>query len=471
MGELQQLQQGKKKFQVPNVYVIIMGIALVCMLLTYVIPSGAYDKIVNEAGREVVDPNSFHLIAQAPQNLFDYFESFHQGLVETSGIIFFLFIVGGAFAVVEATGAIEAALCKITQIMSGKERVLIPIIMVAFAIGGATFGMAEEALPFIPIMVTLAVSLGFDSITGAAMVLVGCSAGFAGAFLSPFTVGVAQGIAGLPIASGMGFRLIVFAAMCILMISFVYWYAGKVKKNPEKSSMYQIDLTREDKLDLSSLAQMNAKHVIVLLVVLGSILTFTFGVIKLGWSFKELSAVFLIMALLSAVVGGLGFNGFAGKFTRGMATIAEGVIIVGFARAILVLMTDGGVIDTILHYAVGLVSQLSSNVAALGMYVFQCFLNFLIPSGSGQAAVSMPILTPLADIVGVTRQTAVLAYQLGDGISNIFTPTSGYFMAGLALAKIPWNKWAKWLLPLILMEYLVGAVFIIIANTIQFGPF
>ncbi|MFV0517270.1 MAG: YfcC family protein [Aminipila sp.] len=460
-----------KKLKVPHVYIIIMGIALICMLLTYIIPAGAYERIINEAGREVVDPSSFHFIEQTPQNLFDYFSSFHTGLVETAGIIMFLFIVGGSFAVIEGTGAIEAVLCKITQVMAGKERLIIPFIMFTFAIGGATFGMAEEALPFIPIMVTLAISLGFDSMTGAAMVLVGCSAGFAGAFLSPFTVGVAQGIAGLPLASGMGFRIILFIAMCILMIGFVYWYAGRVKKNPKLSPMYEIDQKREDKLDLNNLKQLTKKHILILIVVALSIITFTYGVIKLGWYFKELSATFLIMAVLSAIISGMGFNGFAEHLTKGMATLASGAIIVGFARAILILLTDGGIIDTILYYTSDMVAGLSSNVAALGMYIFQVFLNFLVPSGSGQAAISMPILCPLSDIVGVTRQTAVLAYQLGDGISNIFTPTSGYFMAGLALAKIPWEKWAKWLLPLLLMEYIVGAIFIVIANSIGYGPF
>ena len=461
----------KKKFQVPHVYIIIMGIALICMALTYIVPAGMYERIVVEGGREVVDPSSFAFVEQTPQNLFQYFQSFHQGLVEMAGIIFFLFIVGGCFAVLEGTGAIEAVLCKVTQLMAGKERIVIPFIMLAFAIGGATFGMAEEALPFIPIMVTLAISLGFDSMTGAAMVLVGCSAGFAGAFLSPFTIGVAQGIAGLPLASGMGFRIILFCIMSVLMISFVYWYAGKIKKDPQKSSMYHIDLAREDKLDLGNLKKMTKAHVIILIIAALSIITFTYGVVKHGWYFKELSAVFLVMAVLSAAVGGLGLNGFAEHFTKGMSTLASGAIIVGFARAILVMLTNGGIIDTILYYTSGLVADMSSNVAAVGMYVFQCFLNFLVPSGSGQAAVSMPILAPLSDIVGVTRQTAVLAYQLGDGISNIFTPTSGYFMAGLALAKIPWEKWAKWMLPLILLEYVVGAIFVVIANSIGYGPF
>ncbi len=461
----------KKKFAVPNVYIIIMAMAFIAMLLTRIIPAGEYDRVANADGRLLVDPTTYHLVEANPQGIFDFFQAFHTGLTEMAGIIFFLFLVGGCFAVVEATGAIEALLGKVVKAMAGKERIVVPIVMLAFAICGATFGMAEEALPFIPIMVTMAISLGFDSITGAAMVLVGCSAGFAGAFLSPFTIGIAQGIAGLPMASGMGFRVILFFVMCAVMIGFVYLYAGKVKKNPMASSMYEVDLARDDKLDTENLRPLEKKHIVIVAVVLASIVTFTYGVIKYGWSMREISAVFMIMAVLSAIIGGLSLNNFADSFTSGMATLASGAIIVGFARAILVLMTDGGIMDTILYHASNLVANMPKGVAALGMYVFQCLLNFLIPSGSGQAAVSMPIMAPLGDILDITRQTSVLAFQLGDGISNIFTPTSGYFMAGLALAKIPWQKWAKWLLPCILIEYLIGAIFVLIAAHIQYGPF
>ncbi len=461
----------KKKFAVPNVYIIIMAMAFIAMLLTRIIPAGEYDRVANADGRLLVDPTTYHLVEANPQGIFDFFQAFHTGLTEMAGIIFFLFLVGGCFAVVEATGAIEALLGKVVKAMAGKERIVVPIVMLAFAICGATFGMAEEALPFIPIMVTMAISLGFDSITGAAMVLVGCSAGFAGAFLSPFTIGIAQGIAGLPMASGMGFRVILFFVMCAVMIGFVYLYAGKVKKNPMASSMYEVDLARDDKLDTENLRPLEKKHIVIVAVVLASIVTFTYGVIKYGWSMREISAVFMIMAVLSAIIGGLSLNNFADSFTSGMATLASGAIIVGFARAILVLMTDGGIMDTILYHASNLVANMPKGVAALGMYVFQCLLNFLIPSGSGQAAVSMPIMAPLGDILDITRQTSVLAFQLGDGISNIFTPTSGYFMAGLALAKIPWQKWAKWLLPCILIEYLIGAIFVLIAAHLQYGPF
>lgn len=461
----------KKKFEVPNVYIIIMGIAFVSMLLTHIVPAGAYDRVVNESGREVVDPATFHLTDPNPQGIFDFFSSFHTGLTEMSDIIFFLFIVGGSFSVIEATGAIEAGLGKITQKMSGKERIIVPILMFAFSLGGATIGMAEEALPFVPIMVTLAISLGFDSMTGAAIVLVGCNAGFSGAFLSPFTVGVAQGIAGLPLTSGMGFRIFLFIAMNIVMITFIYRYAGKIKRDPKLSSMYEIDIAREDKLDFNNIKKMEKKHVIVLVLLGIAIVTFTYGVMELGWYMTELSAVFLIMAVLSTIVTRMPLNDFAKHLTSGMATLASGAIIVGFARATLVILTNGGIMDTILYYAAGLVEGLPTGIAVIGMYLFQCLLSFIIPSGSGLAAVTMPIMAPLGDLLDITRQTTVLAYQIGDGVSNIWTPTSGYFMAGLALAKIPWQKWAKWFLPCMLIAYLVGGVFVVIAAYIHYGPF
>jgi uncharacterized ion transporter superfamily protein YfcC len=259
--------------------------------------------------------------------------------------------------------------------------------------------------------------------------------------------------------------------MVAITAFFLYRYAGKVKKTPELSLMNEFDITRDDKLDLSDVPEFTPQRKRVLIVVLLAIVLLVFGVIQYGWYIQELAALFLAMGIVVALVGGLGLNGFAEELIKGMANIAGGAMVVGFARAILVVLEGGNILDTILFSAASVLTQLPSAFTAMGMYVFQCFLNFIVPSGSGQAAVSMPILAPLSDLVGVTRQTAVLAYQYGDGISNIFTPTSGYFMAGLALAKIPWDKWAKWILPLILLQYAFGAIFVYIAHLIHLGPF
>jgi len=463
--------ENKKKLQVPHVYILLIGIILLCSILTYIIPAGQYQMTTLDTGRSVVDPASFQNVDNTPVNLMGFLTSIPRGMVESASIIFFIFLVGGSFTVLQDTGAIEAGLGKLTKALTGRETIIIPAVMIAFSLGGSIIGMAEETLPFIPIMVSLAIAMGFDSVTGTAMVLCGAGCGFAGAFMNPFTIGVAQGIAGLPLFSGMKLRVALYICMVLITTTFVILYARKIKKQPQLSPMYDVDKAREDKLDLSNLHEFGGREKLILLVFVASIVLLIFGVVKYGWYMNEIAALFLGMAMIVAAIGRMGFNGFANSLGKGMADVAAGALIVGFARGILVVMTDGNIIHPILNAAANFLGQLPGAVTAIGMYIFQCLLNFIIPSGSGQAAVSIPIMAPLADLVGVTRQTACLAFQLGDGISNIFTPTSGYFMAGLALAKIPWTKWAKWILPLIGMQYLLGAIFVIIAQLINFGPF
>ena len=464
-------QKGKKKRQFPHVYVVLLSLVFICALLSYIVPAGEYARIEAADGRMIVDPDTFHNVERTAINLFGVLKAVPKGMVEIADIIFFIFIVGGSFAVVQDTGAIESGIGRITKSMAGKEKLLIPVLMIIFSIAGAIFGMAEETLPFIPIMVALALAMGFDSITGTGMILAGAGAGFSAAFMNPFTVGVAQGIAGLPLFSAMGFRLVMFSVMTTATIIYVYRYAGRVKENPQLSSMYEFDKKRDDTLDLDQIREVTNSDRMVLLTVGVTIILLVVGVMAWGWYILEMSGLFLGMAIVVSIFGKLGFNGFAESLTNGMAGMAGGALIVGFARAILVVLTEGSIMDTILYGAANMVSALPSSLTVLGMYIFQCLLNVIIPSGSGQAAASMPIMAPLADLTGITRQTAVLAYQLGDGISNILTPTSGYFMAGLALAKIPWDKWAKWFVKLAAIQYAIGAVFILIAHVMQLGPF
>ena len=461
----------KKKFAVPHTYIILLGITIVCGLLTYLIPAGKYDMVPLATGRMVVDPSSFRFIDQTPVALFDFVTAVPEGMAAAAEIIFFIFIVGGSFFVLNATGAIDAGLGKLISAFKGKEKLIIPVIMAAFAFLGGSFGMAEETIPFIPIMITFAMALGYDSITGVAIVFVGAAAGFSTAFTNPFTVGVCQSISELPMFSGIQFRIGMFVVMVTMTIIFVMRYAGKIKKNPESSLMYELDKTRTEKLDLNALPEFTWQRKVILLVLLGTIVMLLIGVLKLDWYLTELSALFLIMGFIAALLGGLKLNGFALKLGEGMAGIAGGALIVGFARAILVVMTKGNIIHTMLYAAAGALSHLSPMISVMGMYIFQGTLNFFVPSGSGQAALSMPIMAPLSDLLGITRQTAVVCYQLADGIANVFFPTSGYFMAGLALAKVPYEKWVKWILPLIGAQYLLGAIFIAIAQAVQLGPF
>lgn len=468
------MEEKKKKVKVPHVYVLLLMIIAVCALLSYIVPAGSYDMktiTTNGVEREIVDPTTFKYVDRTPVTLLQFLTSVPRGMQETAQIIFFIFIVGGSFSVVQATGAIEAGLGTLAKKAKGKELIIIPVVMLAFGFGGAIIGMAEETLPFIPIFVSLFVAMGYDSITGTAVVFCGAGAGFAGAFMNPFTIGVAQGIAGLPLFSGMWYRIILFVTMMTLAITFVMRYAHKIKKNPQLSPMYEIDQNREDNLDLDNLHEFGGRERAILLVFLLSIILLVYGVVNFQWYMDEIAALFFGMSMICGIIGKLGINRYAEELADGMTSVASGALVVGFARGILVVLNDGNILYTILNGASRALSHVHAMVSAIGEYVFQCLLNFLVPSGSGQAAVSVPILAPLGDLVGVSRQTTCLAFQIGDGVSNIFTPTSGYFMAGLALAKIPWEKWAKWILPLIGLEYLTGAIFVAVAEAINLGPF
>ncbi len=464
------MEQQKKKFAVPHVYILLLGLILLCSILTYIIPAGAYDMIEVD-GREIVNAETFHKVDQTPVSLMQFLTAVPRGMQEAAQIIFFIFIVGGTMTVVTETRAIEAGMGRLIKALKGASIVIIPVVMFLFSLCGSVFGMAEETIPFIPIFVALCIAMGFDSITGTAIVLCGAGAGFAGAFMNPFTIQVAQGIAELPLLSQTPFRLVMYVCFVLLTMIFVIRYALKIKKRPELSSMYEFDKSREDSVDLDELPEFGGKEKAILLVFVAAIALLVFGVIKYGWYMDEIAALFLGMSIIVGFIARMGFNKYATVLGRGMADVASGALVVGFARGILVVLTDGQILHTILYAAATVLGKLPSMISAVGMYIFQCLLNFIVPSGSGQAAVSIPIMAPLGDLVGVTRQTACIAFQLGDGISNIFTPTSGYFMAGLAMAKIPWAKWAKWILPLIGMQYLLGAIFVIIAQAMNLGPF
>jgi len=463
------MNQEKKKFNVPHVYILLLALILICSILSYIIPAGQYD-MMDVGGREVVDSETYHIVESTPVSIMQFLSAVPRGMTESAQIIFFIFIIGGAFAVLEKTKAIEAGVGRLIKLLKGQTWIVLPIILVLFALGAAVFGMSEETIPFIPIFVSLCLAMGYDSITGAAIVLCGAAAGYAGAFINPFTLQVAQGIAQLPILSAMGFRVIIFIVMVIVTATFILLYANKIKKDPTKSPMYELDKARDDVYDLNNLKEFGMREKLILLVFVGTIALLVFGVVQLGWYMDEIAALFLGMSMIVAVIGGMGMNEYALTLGKGMAEIASGALVVGFARGVLVVMTDGNILHTILHAVASLLTGLPAMISAVGMYIFQCLLNFIVPSGSGQAAVSIPIMAPLGDLVGVTRQTVCIAFQIGDGLSNIFTPTSGFFMAALAFAKIPWAKWAKWLLPLIGIQYAIGAVFVIIAQVIQLGP-
>ncbi len=465
------MEEKKKKLQFPHVIILLIALVAVFSILTYIVPAGAYEREINDTGREVVVAGSFEFVEATPVSLLTFLSSFHNGFLKGADIIMLVLACGGAFAVLNETKAIEAGIGRLTRALRGKERLVIPIIMFLFALGGGALSIYEETLPFIPIMIGLALSLGFDSLVGMAIVAAGLSTGFAGAFLSPVVVGTAQSIAGLPILSGFQFRLVMFAVLCVTSISYIFLYAGRIKKKPELSVMYELDQRREDLADYNDLVELSPRRIFVLLALVASLIILGVGVIKLGWWYAEITAVFLGMGFAVGIISGMHYNEFSQVFLKGISEIAGGAMVICFANAIIIVMQSGQILDTILYGASSLLSTFPPLLSALGMYVFQCLLNFAVPSGTGQAALSMPIMAPLAELVGVTKQTAVIAFQLGDGISNILTPTCGYLMIALAMARIPWEKWVKFIWKFIVMQYVIGAIFVAAAHLMQLGPF
>ncbi|MGE5703184.1 MAG: YfcC family protein [Clostridia bacterium] len=452
-----------------NVFVLLFGVLLIATILTHFVPAGEYAR-VELNGRSVVDPNSFKKIDAAPISFFDLFGAIHTGLVGAGDIIFFVLIIGGAFGVLTSTGAIEAFIGTLSKKLANKEKWLIPIMMLFFALAGSLTGMAEETLAYIPILIPLAVSLGFDVITGTAIVLIGASIGFTTAVMNPFTVGIAQGIAQLPIFSGIGYRIVLFVIMYIVSVGFVYRYAMRVKRD-RTLGFYGENGNTLAVLDESKQVPLTKTHKLVLSCFLLNFVVLIYGVLELKWYITEISALFVILAIAISLIGRLSADQTIEAFMKGASGMITGALIIGLSRATLVVLENGHIIDTLLHHASGLLNDIPPVLSAGGMYLLQSVIHFVVPSGSGQAALTMPIMAPLADLVGVTRQTAVLSFSMADGIGNIIFPTSGYFMAGLALAGIPWIRWAKWILPLILTHYLIGLIAVVIANLMKYGPF
>lgn len=460
------------KLRVPHTYVLLFSLLLLAAASTYVIPAGQFDYIEKD-GRRVVDASSYHAVPTNPAGLDDLLMAFPLGLMtpEVARIIFYIFIVGGAFGVIAATGAIEAGIHLLVRRAGKYQQAVIPALTFLFAFGGGTFGMAEETLPFLPALVLLCRSLGYDSLTAGAIALVGANAGFAAAFLNPFTIIVAQDIAGLPAYSGLEFRLAVWAMITTATVIYVARYAARIKRAPEASPVYAIDQQRPALAANLNHVRLTARQAFVLLLFAAAFVMLILGALRFEWGILELSALFFALAIVAGPVGGLSFNLTAEKFIEGAASLTGGALVVGLARATLVVLSQAHVIDTIMMGLSDLVRHLPSEISVIGIYLVQVLLSIIVPSASGQAALSIPILAPLSDLVGVTRQTMVLAYQFGDGFTNIFTPTQGYFMAGLALLKIPWNVWVRWLMPLLLMWLTIGLGALLLAHAIKFGPF
>lgn len=463
-----------KTFKIPHTYVLIFCIVIIAALLTYIVPAGEYARVEDpNTGRTVVDPNSFTKVERNPVNPFEVLTAVPRGMIAAAQITFFIFIVAGSFQIITSTGAIEAGIYKVANMLRGKELLLIPIFMFLFSLTGAFLGFAEENIVFIPVAISLARALGYDAIVGMSLVTLGGAVGFNSAMMNPFTVGIAQGIAELPLFSGIGLRFIIWLVLLAVSIYYVMRYAMKIKDKPELSIIAEVELEerKNSTFDIGEDKKLLPSHYLVFLVLAAGLATIVYGVYKFGWYINEIAAVFLGMGIISGFIGKIGPNKMAQEFINGARGIVFGALVVGIARTILIVLQDGLILDSIIYYLASLISGLPKALAAVGMFIIQSLINFVIPSGSGQAATTMPIMVPLADILGISRQTAVLAFHFGDGFSNTFTPTASTLMASLSIAKIAYDKWLKYYAKLFFIWSLIGAIFMIIATVINYGPF
>lgn len=476
---------------------LIFGIIVLGAALTWIVPAGAFEKstidVPGVGAREVVVPGSFALLPDAePQGPGAVLLAPIRGIVEAADIIAFVLLVGGAFAVLQRTGAVDAGLRRLVEASRRSRRLealVIPGFMVLFSLGGAIFGMAEETIPFVLIFVPLARSLGYDAVVGVAIPFVGSQAGFAAAFLNPFTIGVAQGIADVPLFSGIALRAVVWVLVTAVAVAFVVRYAGRIKADPSRSVVAGLEAGADEREgpsregggrsprpsggdhDPSSpeAGVLSTRDSAVLLTFAAGIGLLVFGVLRWGWYIEEIAALFVGLGIALGIVGRLRPGEISSGFMRGARDLVATAMIIGLARGILVVLEDGQVIDTLLHGMATLVGDLGAVGSAWAMFAVQTGLNFFVPSGSGQAALTMPIMAPLADLVGLSRQIAVLAYQLGDGFTNLIIPTNAVLIGAISLGGVPWDRWAKWMLPLQGVFVLIGLATLAVAVALGYG--
>lgn len=470
-----QKEKKEKTLKVINPMLFLVVILVIVAVLSYVLPAGSYERVYDAATeRDLVDPDSYHLVDKNPTTIFGLLMSVTLGMQNAAYIIFFLLIIGGMFAILNGTGAINAGMANVVRAMKGKEILMIPVCMIVFGCGSAFCANFEEFLAFVPLVLACCLTMGFDSLTAVGIIFCAAASGYAGAITNAFTTGVAQSIAGLPMFSGMDLRVWIFIVLLIISICYVMWHAHRVKKNPTLSSTYEIDriTAKNVALDVDKIEPLTGRQKLVLVVFVLGIAFTVWGIVAQGYYIDELAAIFLAIGIIGGVVGGLKPSEICDHFEKGCANMLFPCIMIGLANAVIILLTDANIMDPIIHFLSSLLNGMSPTLAACGMFVVQDLFNVLVPSGSGQAAITMPIMAPLADMLGLTRQTAVLAFQMGDAFTNVMAPTGGEILAALAMCGgVPFKKWMKYLLPLFILWWIVAFVFLIIAVKINYGPF
>ena len=435
-----------RKFKVPNTYVIIAVIIALCAVLTWFVPGGQYVKADDGT-------LSYESVDNVPQT-WQVLSAIYHGFVKQAGILVFILVVGGAFWLLNATGAVETGIQRFIVRIGKRDRLVLVALTVLFSLAGAVFGMSEETIPFVGIVVPLVVSMGYDAFMGMLVVYVASNVGFSSAFLNPFTVGIAQGMADLPLFSGMGYRIFCWAFLTVLMVVFVWFYAKRTRK--------EVVISREGEAGVEkSVKPLTKRQAWILVVLLLTVVALIIGVTCWGWYMPEITGLFLGMGIVCGIIAGFSANRIADELIAGARDILSAALVVGFASGIIVILQDGKVVDSILHGMQEGLSETSQAASLSAMYGIQALINFIIPSATAKAAITIPIMAPFADMVGVSRQAMVLAFQFGDGFTNMVTPTSGVLVAALAMARIPYADWVKWIWKGVVVLLLLGLLLLL----------
>lgn len=442
------------------------------VFLTWVIPAGEYTRVIDPiTGRTIVDPDSFTFIASNPAGIGDLFMSFYEGFINSASVMAVVSFVGGAFGVLNGLGILNAAVTGLTRKLDGKPFWLLAgTVMVAVALNHSFTGFRELDVIFVALMIPICLKMGYDTMTGAGVVLIGSAVGFTCAMANPFFTGIAHDLAELPMYSAMWYRGLMTAVLLVFGLIYVNAYAKKVKADPSRSISRDIEESSRAKFLTADqgeeLPPLTTREKLAGLSFMAIFAYMIYGCVSLGFGFAEIGGCFFAMAIVTGIVAGKSLNETCYLFTQGILDILVAIYIILFARAILVLMENAGIMDTVVYYMSQFVAGGSGTISAILMFFFQCFINFFVPSGSGQAVITMPIITPLADIGGVTRQVACLASQLGDGITNYIYPTNGGLLAALSVAGLSYGHWAKFAWKIILFFIVLCVAAVAIAQMI-----
>ena len=457
------------KLKVPHTLVLLLGIIILAQVASYIIPQGAF-QTEDSNGHEVIIAGSY-----SPSDSAEYLPAWAfltaipKALSEARDIIFFIFIIAGALAIIRKTGAINSFLGTTIRRYGKRRRMMVFSTMLLFAFGSSTIGMAEEYIPFLTIIISMYALLRLDALAAVGTMVIGYGIGYGTATVNPFTLLIAQDVAGLSPTSGLWFRVLVFLPMFLIGWRHLNGYLSKTA--PDKQENIQQDDMPASGESYINNDPMTASHKVILLALVGCFGLIIYGVSELsgwGWYLNEMMAVFLGLTILSVFVGKIDLGLAASEFINGVSELTGTALIIGFAKAVVLILEDGQILHTIIHASSVPIQFMGAELGAAGMFLFQSILNFFIPSGSGQAFVSMPIMAPLADLSGIGRQVAVLAYQFGDGFTNMIVPTNPVLMGILGIAGISYEKWFRFILPLMIKLWVAGSIVLIIAVLINY---